>query len=592
MLAIALQYLNGWAMAAADGAKKEVAEWPPHPDRVFMALAAAYFETDDGDKDEERAALEWLESLPPPAIAASEAHERRIVTHFVPVNDGALAGRKTIAALAAATAPEHKALKAAGLDRLPEHRSRQPRTFPVAIPHRPIVHLIWPDGQAAESHHRGLAALCRKVTHVGHSASLVAMWLADEPPEPDWVPLEGFAAFRMRVPEPRRLAYLAARGSRASAIRHADLTAQITQLQKQTKSAKGPAKKSLKAELAAMEQLMTDDFPEDDPEPALDPKLFRPEPGLWQGYGKAASRIAPQLAPGHPGSCFDPNLVVLRLLGRRLGLPSTLKLTEVLRHTIMSHCPEQPPPEWLCGHGPDGKASGQPHLAFVPLPFIGHDHADGRIMGAALVLPRHIDPAHAGRCLGPILREDNGEPRRLRLFDAAWLDCEAELETRWPPPQHSLQKDPWIGPARRWASVTPTVLDRHHEGRDKWERAAESVRLSCTRIGLPAPTEVVLHPDSLFRGAPRSSTFPRLTRKRDQGRMHHTHALLEFDREVAGPVLVGAGRFRGYGLFRPFEPGGGQGGQGGQGDRHGDRGRGHLEQGDGNGDQGGGHGES
>ncbi|MGZ8975757.1 type I-G CRISPR-associated protein Csb2, partial [Methylomagnum sp.] len=59
MFALALRYLNGWAMAAADGARKERAEWPPHPDRVFMALAAAWFET--GQAADEGAALRWLE---------------------------------------------------------------------------------------------------------------------------------------------------------------------------------------------------------------------------------------------------------------------------------------------------------------------------------------------------------------------------------------------------------------------------------------------------------------------------------------------------------------------------------------------------
>jgi len=45
MFGFGIRYLMGWAMAAADGAKKERAEWPPHPDRIFMALAAAWFET-------------------------------------------------------------------------------------------------------------------------------------------------------------------------------------------------------------------------------------------------------------------------------------------------------------------------------------------------------------------------------------------------------------------------------------------------------------------------------------------------------------------------------------------------------------------
>ena len=71
MFAFGIRYLNGWSMAAADGAKKERPEWPPHPDRVFMALAAAWFET--GEDAEEGHALRWLESLGPPAVAASAA---------------------------------------------------------------------------------------------------------------------------------------------------------------------------------------------------------------------------------------------------------------------------------------------------------------------------------------------------------------------------------------------------------------------------------------------------------------------------------------------------------------------------------------
>ena len=85
MFALGIRYLNGWSMAAADGARKEQAEWPPHPDRVFMALAAAWFET--GEDCEEGAALRWLETLSPPAIAASEATFRALVTSYVPVND-------------------------------------------------------------------------------------------------------------------------------------------------------------------------------------------------------------------------------------------------------------------------------------------------------------------------------------------------------------------------------------------------------------------------------------------------------------------------------------------------------------------------
>lgn len=85
MFALGICYLMGWAMAAADGPAKQRAEWPPHPDRVFMALSAAWFET--GQDEAEGQSLHWLEGLKPPQIAASEATHRMVVTSFVPIND-------------------------------------------------------------------------------------------------------------------------------------------------------------------------------------------------------------------------------------------------------------------------------------------------------------------------------------------------------------------------------------------------------------------------------------------------------------------------------------------------------------------------
>ena len=79
MLTLGIRYLCGWAMATHP-ADYESAEWPPHPDRVFMALAAAHFET--GGLQSERAALEWLEKLPAPTMAAPHATQRNVVTVF------------------------------------------------------------------------------------------------------------------------------------------------------------------------------------------------------------------------------------------------------------------------------------------------------------------------------------------------------------------------------------------------------------------------------------------------------------------------------------------------------------------------------
>ncbi len=276
------------------------------------------------------------------------------------------------------------------------------------------------------------------------------------------------------------------------------------------------------------------------------PTSLRPEPGLWQGYAPPAQ--AKVAAPS--GSVFDPRLVILALAGKRLPLPAALKLTEALRGALLKSCP-QPIPEWVSGHDVDGRASTRSHVALLPLPFVGSEYADGRLMGVALALPRDLDQIEAARVLEPWLRDAHGQPRPLRLFDGQWLECAAELETREQPP-HSLRLETWTGPSQRWASVTPVVLDRHFDGPDKWEQAAEAVKTSCERAGLPRPLEVLLHPVSLIAGVPKSNEFPWIKRKKDGGRMHHTHAVIVFGEPVQGPVLVGAGRFRGYGLCRPL----------------------------------------
>ena len=222
MFSLGIHYLNGWSMAAADGARKERAEWPPHPDRVFMALASAWFET--GEDPAEGEALRWLEGLPSPAIAASDAESRAAVVSYVPVND----------------------LEKACLPLLPEHRPRQPRGFPVAIPHDPTVHLIWP-GVELGAHRDALERLAPKVTHVGHSASFVQVWVEADPPEHTWIPANSVGLQRLRVTSPGRLKVLETRMDRAAWIAYQDLQGEIKQAEADLKEMKQPPRVAWKA---------------------------------------------------------------------------------------------------------------------------------------------------------------------------------------------------------------------------------------------------------------------------------------------------------------------------------------------------------
>ncbi len=468
MVALGIRYLNGWAMAASDGPNKKQAEWPPHPDRVFMALSAAWFET--GEDPAEGRALRWLATLGPPAIAASDCSIRSSVVSYVPVNDA----------------------KAKTSTSWSEYRKRQARGFPVAIPYDPIVYMAWSEHELGSEYASLLVQLAAKVTHIGHSASLVQMWVAEEEEfVPNWYPRTGRATLHLRVSEAGRL-----------------------------------------DELKEAYSL------------SLRPPMTR-----WQGYERAREDLPPE----EPVSLFDPNLIVLAVKRKHTYLPMTLKLTQALHKTLMGACPKQPPPEWLSGHKPNGTPSRDPHMAFLPLPFVGTQHADGRSMGLALALPRSLNPQEVGECLESFLFErDTGLPKRHRLFDGQWLETDIELEVRDQPP-NALVPNTWTAASQIWASITPIALDRHFKGKDKWKRVAENVKDGCQRIGLPRPREVILQPVSLVEGVPHVRDFPPLLRKSDGGARSHTHAVIIFDERVRGPIIVGAGRFRGYGFCRPMD---------------------------------------
>ena len=88
---IEVNFLTGRFVATFHNDRRQ-SEWPPHPARLFSALVAAWADADEPDPSE-RGALEWLEAQSPPAIAASGAVPRKVVGHFVPVNDVSVVAR-------------------------------------------------------------------------------------------------------------------------------------------------------------------------------------------------------------------------------------------------------------------------------------------------------------------------------------------------------------------------------------------------------------------------------------------------------------------------------------------------------------------
>lgn len=582
MLAVEVELLTGRYTATRFNDRHRP-EWPPHPARLFSALVATWADASEPDVSE-RAALEWMERLGDPRIACSRASERAAVTHYVPDNDTTVlrhvarldrlyleasalgsdpagdvadGGAATPASVAArrdkhraklaaqtvkatAAAPnETPAARATALALLPEGRGRQARTYPTMVPADPRVWFGWPeapDDADARGHRAALDGLLARVARLGHSSSLVACRLVDEMPEPSYVPDPDAGDTVLRVP--------------AAGLLH--------RLELAFDQHRSEEPRSLPARLTAYRT-----------GPAT--AATRPGPpnhgGEWvvlalAGRAEAGPAGATGAEPGH-GKGGPAGGRRRRPRGARLPLRAALPVCRAVRAALVAHA-DEPVAEVISGHRPGAPGeltapTDRPHVAVVPLPFVGHRHADGSILGVAVVLPRRElmgdDERRAvlravgrwRRASGPALHLPGGRRVRLELVDE-------------PDPPYTLQPRRWRRPARSWASVTPVALDRHpgdlrHRDpsrRAVAEAAAEAtIAAACVHAGLPAPSHVRISLDTPVVGVPHLRSFPpyRLPTKRVTRAI--VHASLAFPHEVAGPVLLGAGRHYGYGLFLP-----------------------------------------
>lgn len=534
MLALGIRYLTG-TVAASDVQDRTKPEWPPHPRRVFMAMVAAHYQT--GGSPDEREALLVLEEQPAPSIYAGESSIRPSVTHFVPVNDrGGLTSEAPLS-----TAP--------GLT-----RERQPRTFARAWLADEIVFLAWPDSKLAPKQQMALASLCGKVTRIGHSQSLVQMWMQNAPPEglPAWQPDEFTPTAQLRVAGPGLMEYLDQAFNKAAVEdfwRMEEATATPDPEPTGDKNADRAAKNEAKKFRAAAKTKMAATFADS----KVPPRLW-PDQSLWHGYSRPTETPKADI----PGTVFDPALLVLQLTRRNssyrsLDSATTLAVARRLRDALHGLCEISgtPAPELLTGHRANGSATDRPHLAFLPLLFTGHPHADGRLMGMGLAFPHKTNPDDRRTILRALAELGKNGLVLGRLGE--WAIGRPES------PGATLLPNSWTGaPAGRkeWATVTPFVFDKHAKAKDLGtyrEEIAASIRLACERVGVRVPVRVIVTPTSAHLGIPPAHAFPRLQRK-DGSERRHCHAILEFDEPIVGPLVIGAGRYLGYGFCRPIDP--------------------------------------
>lgn len=538
MLAVEVLLLTGRYSATRHNDRSRP-EWPPHPQRLFSAMVATWADADQPDFLE-REALEWFEALGAPDIACSEAALRSPFLAYVPVNDASItryerhqaaeerlrdahgegdpkeisrAERevdKVVAKLAAdcrstaAAKPEESASAVTkGLQLLPDQRGRQARSFPTVIPDDSRVCFIWPGAVAEVELLDKLDGLLSRVHRLGHSSTLVACRVTDQPSEASLLP-DPDGPETLRVTGPGLLA----------------------ELDRDYAQHQGSEPRTLPTRHAA--------------------------------YGP------PRVASAAPSSVLSGEWIVLEHVSG--PMPPVRRTVEVARHvrkSLLKYAAE-PVPELISGHLGGARTDGptapsqRKHLAVLPLAFVGRPHADGSIFGVALAVPTDTSRDDRAVLHASLERwsEAGGGALPVQLGRAGVM----ELALRSGPVDRAvLRRTYWCRPSATWVTATPIALDRHpgdlrdhnRVRRAKAETEAEqSIGNACENIGLPRPVWVAVDLDSFVRGTPATSGFPPFTATSGPRRAL-AHARLRFASPVRGPLVLGAARYRGLGLCLP-----------------------------------------
>jgi CRISPR-associated protein Csb2 len=574
MFAIEVEFLTGRFAATAHNDRGR-AEWPPHPARFFSALVAALHDREEVDHGE-RAALLWLEQQGAPALHVdpeSKVGRRQVHDVYVPVNDVTLgadeqirnaaskldepkvkveAARARVEAekgkLAAITSldekrtaekriaseekslkkenenlarveaefsgfmnaqvaidpdPSDKALKTANA-LMPERRTRQVRTFPVVIPETPTFAFLWP-GADPSAHRVALDRLCARVTRLGHSSSLVRCTRVDVDISPTLVPSDdGDTVLRVVGP------------------------GQVERLDRAFAHHEGWKNRVLPA-----------------------------RPQRYRSFS-AVPVSAPQAE-----SVFSAEWILFERVGGSRPLSSRCTdVARALRGALLEQHGGDTLPATLSGHAGDG-ATTQPHVAFVPLPFVGHDHADGSLMGCAVVLPREF-PARDREILLRLVAkwEKERSDDRGNLTLAGGTLPPFRVRRVGLSAKRTLAPDHWCHPATRFITATPIALDknpgnlRSNQDRTAYRAATEAqqnISEACLRVVGVRPTSVDVSLAPLLPGSQHVRDFVPWPGRPGRTARARVHADIRFDRQVCGPLLLGAGRYFGLGLCLPVE---------------------------------------
>jgi CRISPR-associated protein Csb2 len=247
-----------------------------------------------------------------------------------------------------------------------------------------------------------------------------------------------------------------------------------------------------------------------------------------------------------------------------------IHIAGMVRHAAIDRMKADPPSwkaeesaNWLesfvCGHRGDAEQHQQ--LSYVPLPSIGHEHADAMIRNVMLIAPlgceRELEYV-AQRLDGEQLQPEE-QVRSIGLEKSTPIPGLIFLSRFTPPPGKFIDRC-YLGTSHVWRTVTPVVLDGHNKKSSKNPEAIarETEKLICKalrRAGIETPCTFTWQSLPFLKNCLSAHKYDRNGRHTGYHRPAHlkdltaVHVRLTFTHPVSGPITLGAGRHCGFGLF-------------------------------------------
>ncbi len=248
-----------------------------------------------------------------------------------------------------------------------------------------------------------------------------------------------------------------------------------------------------------------------------------------------------------------------------------IHIAGMVRHLAIDAMRRSPPP-WISDEDRDdfvcrvirGKrddSSEKPHqqISYIPLPSIGHEHADGIIRNVMLVAPLGMD-----RELDYLVRQIDGESLQPEAdfeecrSDASPIDAyRAELRS-FTPPKGKFIDAHYLGLSSVWQSVTPVILDGHDD--KKANKTSKLIQLALERAGMETPCKFTWQSFPHYKNCLSAHKYDRDGRHTGYHRPAHLkkqtaiHVRLTFEHPVPGPMAIGAGRHCGFGTMAAEGP--------------------------------------